>query len=82
MNTGFRGEIEQKLGADRVLEPPGALPQTAGRLDPSGPVRPYEFEVSVERLMVVSQHRGALRLRPGADRRPDRPDRRLEGKAP
>jgi L-erythro-3,5-diaminohexanoate dehydrogenase len=67
MNTGFRGEIEQKLGADRVLEPPGALPQTAGRLDPSGPVRPYEFEVSVERLMVDSTSYRNIAERSGSD---------------
>lgn len=47
-------EIEQKLGADRVAEPPGALPQPAGRLDSSAPVRPYELEVAVERLCLDS----------------------------
>jgi L-erythro-3,5-diaminohexanoate dehydrogenase len=67
MNTGFRGEIGHQLGADRVLEPPGALPQTAKRLDPSGPVRPYEFEVSVERLMVDSTSFRNLAERAGSD---------------
>jgi L-erythro-3,5-diaminohexanoate dehydrogenase len=47
-------EVRQRLGADRVLDPPGALPQPAERLDPSGPVRPHEFEVAVERLMIDS----------------------------
>jgi L-erythro-3,5-diaminohexanoate dehydrogenase len=54
MKTVALEEIRQQLGAGRVLDPPGALPQPAERLDPSGPVRPYEFEVAVERLMVDS----------------------------
>ncbi len=37
-----------------MLAPPGVLPQPAERLDPSGPVRPYEFEVAVERLCLDS----------------------------
>jgi len=44
---------EQQLGADRVVEPSGALPQPAERLDASGPVRPFEFEVEVERLSMA-----------------------------
>jgi L-erythro-3,5-diaminohexanoate dehydrogenase len=54
MKTVALDEIRLKLGADRVIDPPGALPQPAERLDPSGPVRPYELEVAVERLMVDS----------------------------
>ncbi len=38
------------LGVDRVLAPSGVLPQPAERLDPSGPVRPREFEIAVDRL--------------------------------
>jgi L-erythro-3,5-diaminohexanoate dehydrogenase len=47
-------EISQQLGAHRVLEPRGALPQRATRLDASDPVRPREVEVSVERLCLDS----------------------------
>jgi len=47
-------DVRQQLGADRVLDPVGALPQRAKRLDPSGPVRPYELEVAVERLCLDS----------------------------
>jgi hypothetical protein len=43
-------EISGRLGAGRVAEPPGALPQPAQRLDNSPPVREYEVEVAVERL--------------------------------
>ena len=46
----------------------GALPQPAERLDPSGPVRPYEFEVAVERLCLDSTSFRNIRERCG--RRP------------
>ena len=59
--------IRQQLGADRVLEPPGALPQAAIRLDPSGPVRPYELEVAVEWLCLDSTSHRNLRERAGGD---------------
>ncbi len=42
------------LGAGRVLEPPGALPQAALRLDPTPPVRPHETEIGVDTLCVDS----------------------------
>ena len=42
-------EIGDGLGADRVLEPRGTLPQRAERLEASGPVRPFELELAVER---------------------------------
>lgn len=38
------------LGVHRVLDPPGTLPQTAHRLDVSGPVRADEVAIAVERL--------------------------------
>lgn len=44
------GVLIDGLGVDRVVRPTGSLPQPAEALDPSGPVRPYEFEVEVERL--------------------------------
>jgi L-erythro-3,5-diaminohexanoate dehydrogenase len=47
-------EIAELLGADRVLSPPGVLPQRAERLDARGPVRAHEFEVAVERLCLDS----------------------------
>ncbi len=60
-------DIGQQLGADRVLDPPGELPQPAERLDPSGPVRPYEFEVAVERLCLDSTSFRNIRERAGGD---------------
>jgi L-erythro-3,5-diaminohexanoate dehydrogenase len=70
-------DISAKLGADRVLDPPGALPQPAARLDASGPVRPHEFEVAVERLGLDSTSHRNLRERSGGD--PERiADRILE----
>jgi L-erythro-3,5-diaminohexanoate dehydrogenase len=58
---------EQQLGADRVVEPPGALPQPAERLDASGPVRPFEFEVEVERLCLDSTSFRNIRERSDGD---------------
>jgi L-erythro-3,5-diaminohexanoate dehydrogenase len=60
-------DVREQLGADRVLEPRGALPQPAARLDPSGPVRPYEFEVAVERLCLDSTSHRNLQERAGGD---------------
>jgi L-erythro-3,5-diaminohexanoate dehydrogenase len=60
-------ELGQRLGADRVLSPEGVLPQPAQRLDPSGPVRPYEFEVAVERLCLDSTSFRNIRERSGSD---------------
>lgn len=40
------------LGVHRSLDPPGALPQSARRLDPSLPLRANEILVDVERLNV------------------------------
>ena len=60
-------DIRQQLGADRVLDPGGVLPQQAERLDPSGPVRPYELEVAVERLCLDSTSFRNLHERAGGD---------------
>jgi L-erythro-3,5-diaminohexanoate dehydrogenase len=60
-------EIAEQLGADRVLEPRGGLPQPAWRLDPSAPMRPHEFEVSVERLCLDSTSHRNLRETTGGD---------------
>ena len=67
MKTGQALEIVQQLGADRVIAPAGALPQPAERLDASGPVRPYEFEVEVERLCLDSTSFRNIRERSSAD---------------
>src|SRR3954470_12159071 len=67
MKTEFAVDHGERLGADRVLGPDGALPQTARRLDPSAPVRPYEFEVEVERLYLDSTSLRNIRERSGGD---------------
>lgn len=65
MKTGHAPE--QQLGADRVVAPAGALPQPAERLDASGPVRPFEFEVDVERLCLDSTSFRNIRERSDGD---------------
>lgn len=60
-------ELRQRLGADRVVEPPGALPQPAELLDSSGPVRPHELEVRVERLCLDSTSFRQIREAASAD---------------
>src|SRR3954453_9620314 len=67
MKTDSRVDMKQQLGADRVLVPAGALPQPAERLEASGPVRPYEFEVAVERLCLDSTSFRNIRERSDAD---------------
>ena len=46
--------ILSQLGVHRVVSPPGALPQSADRVDPSGPVRAAEMEIDVESLYLDS----------------------------
>ncbi len=60
-------EIAQQLGADRVIEPPGSLPQPAARLEPSGPCRRFETEVEVERLCLDSTSHRQIREAAGGD---------------
>ncbi|HET9121829.1 MAG TPA: L-erythro-3,5-diaminohexanoate dehydrogenase, partial [Solirubrobacterales bacterium] len=60
-------DLAPQLGADRVLSPAGSLPQQAERLDPSGPVRPNEIEVAVERLCLDSTSFREIRERSGGD---------------
>jgi L-erythro-3,5-diaminohexanoate dehydrogenase len=67
MKTSHTLDYAQQLGADRVLAPPRALPQPADRLDACGPVRPYEFEVDVERLCLDSTSFRNIRERSDAD---------------
>jgi L-erythro-3,5-diaminohexanoate dehydrogenase len=59
--------MRQQLGADRVVAPTGVLPQPAERLDASGPVRPFEFEVAVERLCLDSTSHRNIRERSDGD---------------
>ena len=63
------GDLGGQLGAGRVIDPPGALPQLATRLDPSGPVRPFEFEVAVEELCLELNSLREIRESAGGDRR-------------
>ncbi len=44
----------EALGTERVLEPPGALPQAARRLDASLAMRRYEMELEVDTLAIDS----------------------------
>ncbi len=67
MKTGEAVDIAEMLGADRVLEPPGALPQRADRVDPSPPVRADELELVVERLCLDSTSYREIRERAGGD---------------
>lgn len=60
-------EIREQLGAGRVVDPPGSLPQSAERLDPWGPVRGHELELTVEQLCLDSTSHRELRRRCGAD---------------
>lgn len=60
-------DLGEMLGAERVLAPAGVLPQPALRLDASGPVRPFEFEVAVERLCLDSTSHRNLRAREHAE---------------
>lgn len=60
-------DFGERLGVDRVSSPSGSLPQPATSLDPSGPTRPYEFELAVERLCLDSTSFRNIRERSGAD---------------
>jgi L-erythro-3,5-diaminohexanoate dehydrogenase len=46
--------MSTRLGVHRSIDPPGALPQAARRLDPSLPIRSDEILIAVERLNVDS----------------------------
>ena len=60
----------EALGTARVLEPPGALPQGALRLDATLPMRRYEIEVDVDTLCVDST--SFRQLVQSSDGNPDR----------
>src|SRR3954453_18782314 len=77
MKTSHTLGYAEQLGAGRVLAPPGALPQPADRLDACGPVRPFEFEVDVERLCLDSTSLRNIRERSDGD--PERMAARILG---
>ena len=64
---GNAAEKLARLGADRVLQPAGTLPQPAEVLDSSGPVRPFEFELDVHRLCLDATSFRNIRAEAGAD---------------
>ncbi|EAR24628.1 Zn-dependent alcohol dehydrogenase and related dehydrogenase [marine actinobacterium PHSC20C1] len=66
-NTQSFTEMIERLGADRVIRPSGALPQTAEVLDASGPVRPYEFELEVNRLCLDATSFRTIRAESNGD---------------
>jgi L-erythro-3,5-diaminohexanoate dehydrogenase len=47
-------DLIEALGTGRVLEPRGALPQAAGRLDPTAPIQSHEIELNVDTLCLDS----------------------------
>src|SRR4051794_25361011 len=59
--------LAARIGADRVLEPLGALPQPAERLDSAAPVRSHELEIDVHQLWLDSTSHANLRDRAGGD---------------
>jgi len=69
MKVDTRGieEIALEVGADRVVAPPGFLPQPAEELDATGPVRPHEMEIGVERLCLDSTSHRQLAESTGED---------------
>src|SRR3954447_17259115 len=76
MHLAATNNLRLQVGADRVLEPAASLPQPARRLDPSGPVRPDELELAVERLCLDST--SFRNLRDHAGGRPPGIARRIE----
>lgn len=49
-----RLNIEEMYGVHRSMDPPGALPQQAGILNPNPPLRPTEIQIDVEFLNIDS----------------------------
>jgi L-erythro-3,5-diaminohexanoate dehydrogenase len=60
-------DLAERLGVDRVIAPPGSLPQPAERLDPSAPCRRYETEVRVGRLCLDSTSHRQIREAAGGE---------------
>jgi L-erythro-3,5-diaminohexanoate dehydrogenase len=59
--SGIGSDLAARVGAERVIAPAGSLPQQAERLDASGPCRPHETEVRVERLCLDSTSHRQIR---------------------
>jgi L-erythro-3,5-diaminohexanoate dehydrogenase len=55
------------LGVERAVDPPGALPHMASRLDAEAPANDYEAELAVEALRVDATSYRAIRDRCAAD---------------
>ena len=55
------------LGVERAIEPPGALPHIASRLDAAAPANPYEAELDVEVLCVDATSYKVIRDRSDGD---------------
>jgi len=55
------------LGVERALEPPGALPHVAARLDADRPANAYEAELEVEVLCIDATSHRAIRDRCDGD---------------
>jgi L-erythro-3,5-diaminohexanoate dehydrogenase len=60
-------ETALEVGADRVVSPRGFLPQPAEVLDASGPVRPHELEITVDRLCLDSTSHRQIAESAGGD---------------
>ncbi|HWC14482.1 MAG TPA: L-erythro-3,5-diaminohexanoate dehydrogenase [Actinomycetota bacterium] len=57
----------ERFGTHRSLEPPGALPQQAVRLDPNAPLTPDELAIDVDYLNIDSASWRELRESTGGD---------------
>jgi hypothetical protein len=57
----------ERLGIHRSLEPPGALPHIARRLDAALPANGYEAELAAEMLAIDATSFADIRRRGGAD---------------
>jgi L-erythro-3,5-diaminohexanoate dehydrogenase len=59
--------LARAVGAHRVVEPPGVLPQAAWRLDATSPIGPDEVSVRVRRLNLDAASFRQLREKHGGD---------------
>src|SRR5690606_9672811 len=59
--------VSENYGTGRVIEPAGTLPQPAAVLDSTGPTRPDEFAIAVERLCLDATSFREIRRSSDAD---------------